>query len=64
MHRIMKKSLKVVLCVVALLAVSVTSLFGCMVTEEMTKRTEMPTDVREWDVIFQESKSQQSPLIK
>ena len=43
----MTKSLKVTLCVVALLAVSVTSLFGAMVTEEMTKRTEMPTDVRE-----------------
>ena len=60
----MKKSLKVALCAVALLAVSVTSLFGSMVTEEMTRRREMPTDVREGDVIFQESKSQQSPLIK
>ena len=60
----MKKSLKVTLCVVALLAVSVTSLFGSMATENMSKRREMPTDVREGDVIFVESKSQQSSLIK
>ena len=35
-----------------------------MVTEEMTKRTEMLTDVREGDVIFQTTQSKQSPLIQ
>ena len=60
----MKKGLKIALCVVGILVVSATCLYGNMLYEALTKRTELPTDVREGDVIFRESKSQQSPLIR
>lgn len=60
----MKRFLKYTLYVVVALVLSVTYLYGNMVYERVTRHTELPTDVREGDVIFQESKSWQSPLIR
>ena len=60
----MKKGFKIALCAVVISVLAVTFAFGNMPYEKLTMRTELPTDVREGDVIFQESKSQQSPLIR
>ena len=58
----MKKK-NVILIIVAVLMSFATCMYGSLVYEKFTRRMEIPTDVREGDVIFHTSKSRQSPLI-
>ena len=56
----MKKTLMIIGIILLILALP----FGSMVTEPLTAQTEPVKEVREGDVIFQTSQSQQSPLIQ
>ena len=56
----MKKTLMIIGIILLILALPFTS----MVTETLTAQTEPIKEVREGDVIFQTSQSQQSPLIQ
>ena len=56
--------MKKILIVVTILAVLLILPFRFMIVEAVTASTETIDDVREGDVIFQTSQSQQSPLIK
>ena len=57
----MKKRTIIILVTVLVLAMMP---IAPVLAELVTARTEMPTDVKEGDVIFQTSKSRQSPLIQ
>ena len=56
----MKKTLMIIGIILLIFALPFTS----MVTETLTAQTEPIKEVREGDVIFQTSQSQQSPLIQ
>ena len=56
----MKKTLMILGIILLILALP----FGSIVTESLTVQTEPIKDIREGDVIFQTSQSQQSPLIQ
>ena len=56
----MKKTLMILGIIILILALP----FRSMVTENLTAQTDPVEDVREGDVIFQTSQSQQSPLIQ
>ena len=56
----MKKTFMILGIILLLIALP----FGSMVTESLSSQTEPIKDIREGDVIFQTSQSQQSPLIQ
>ena len=56
----MKKTLMILGIILLIIALS----FGSMVTETLIAQTEPIKEVKEGDVIFQTSRSQQSPLIQ
>ena len=56
----MKKTLFVLIIIIAIIVLP----FGSMLTETITAQTEPFEEVKEGDVIFQTSQSQQSPLIQ